>query len=73
MKVRNIIGLYVGQDLPHKSCMTARDFGRKTMQHYYCSLYRGTEPLLKPPKQPEVSITAKILKKPSEKTRYFFI
>ena len=56
-----------------KTSMTARDFGRKTMQHYYCSLYRGTEPLLKPPKQPEVTITAKILKKPSEKTRYFFI
>ena len=56
-----------------KTSMTARDFGRKTMQHYYCSLYRGTEPLLKPSKQPEVTITAKILKKPSEKTRYFFI
>ena len=56
-----------------KTSMTARDFGRKTMQHYYCSLYRGTEPLLKPPKQPEVTITAKILKKPSKKTRYFFI
>jgi hypothetical protein len=45
----------------------------QNMQHYYCSLYRGTEPLLKLQKQPEVTITAKILKKPSEKTRYFFI
>ena len=56
-----------------KTSMTARDFGRKTMQHYNCSLYRGTEPLLKLQKQPEVTITAQILKKPSKKTRYFFI
>ena len=42
MKVRNIIGLYVGQDLPHKSCMTARDFGRKTIRWILTRWRTGT-------------------------------